>query len=365
MHHKRPFASLLGLLLGLALVTASCGGDGGGDNADAGSGGTAGEDVELEDQLVIAGPGGDLGQAWQQAIAPWAEENGVEVVWVEGLGTDNAARVVATKNNPEIDLVSAALDSHYASAGQDVWAPIDPDVLTNLDNVPAAQVVDDDSAISVVTDGVGIWWNAEELESNGLTPPETWDDFWSLLEEPELQDHVVLPAVDNGYMRAFVATQLDDPADPAPVFERLADVDDAIYEYARTPANMHDLAASGQAWLGITGFTRIVAMQQADIPVDYTMPDPSPVVPHSWSFVNGAPHPNAAQALLNFLLSDEGQAAAAQTGLSPLKPGLGLDGVMTDDELDRLGTWDYQGVQEEAESWRTQFAEIVGEPSGS
>jgi spermidine/putrescine-binding protein len=365
VHHNKPFRSLLGLLFILVIIATSCGGDDEADSGPSDAGGTSGGSVELEDQVVIAGPGGELGQAWKEALAPWADENGVEVMWVEGLGSDNAARVVATKNNPEIDLLSAALDSHYSAVGQDVFAPIDPEILTNLDNVPAAEVVDDNSAISVVTDGVGIWWNADEFESNGLTPPETWDDFWDLLEEPDLQDHVVLPAVDNGYMRAFVATQIDDPADPSPMFERLADVDDWIYEYARTPAAMHDLAVSGQAWLGITGFTRIVAMRAVDLPVDYVMPEPSPVVPHSWSFVKGAPHPNAAQALLNYLLSDEGQEAAAQTGLSPLKPGLGLDGVMSEEELSRLGSWDYQTVQEEAESWRTMFAEIVREPSGS
>lgn len=356
------------------LVLAACGDDSddaGGDTSGGGAttqaqseGEEAGEPepVELEDTVVVAGSGGDLGQSYIAALTPWAEENGVRIQWVEGLATDHVGRLVAQKNNPEIDLYQAELVSHFAAARQDVFEAFDPDLVPNLASFPELAVAEDGAAVNHIVEVVGAWWNTDRLTEAGLEPPATWDDFWALLEEPALQGRVVMPAIDNGYMRSWIAFQLDDAADPTPIYERLAAVDGSILEYARTPAAMHDLAVSGQAWLGVNGFTRILDMVEANIGVDYTIPNPAPLVPMSWSLVRDAPNPNAAQSLINYVLSPEGQRAIAEaTGLSPMLPDVEVAGdqFLSAEDIENAVPWDYATVEENLETWRTQFASTV------
>lgn len=375
MAHLRASAWSVAIAAGLAFLLTACGGESASEQptetttaaepgapTDATAAPTA-PDVELEDTVVVAGSGGDLGAAYQAAFEAFTEETGVTIQWVEGLASDHIGRLVAQSNSPEIDLFQGELVSHFAAAQQGVWASMDPALVPNLANLPDELKLPDGTAVMPVIDTVGLWWNADKFEENGLTPPESWDDFWALLDEPALEGHVVLPAIDNGYMRSFVAYQLDDASDPTPVYERLAEYDSVIYEYPRAPAAMFDLAVSEQAWLGVNGLSRMLDMVDANIGVEYYLPDPSPVTPLSWSFVKNAPHPNAAQALVNWILSEEGLATVAEnTGYAPALPVEVPGGSsMTEEELGRLTGWDYEGVQQNLEKWRTLFAEIVRE----
>jgi putative spermidine/putrescine transport system substrate-binding protein len=354
----------------VAVLAVAAGACGGGDDDAASSATTrSGEGaassattLPLEKTVVIAGSGGELGQAYQRAFKPWADANGVTINWVEGLATDHVGRLVAQKNNPEFDLFQGELVSHFSAGQQGVFQPLDTSVVTNLKDWPDKGQLPDKSAVVHLVDTVGAWWNQKKFDENNLTPPKTWDDFWALLEEPEMKGHFVFPSIDNGYMRAWVALQLEDVADPTPVFQRLSTIDKAVLDYPQTPAQMHDLAVSGRAWLGVNGFTRIQDMVDANVGVAYTIPDPSPVVPVSWSFVKGAPHPNAAQSLVEYILSEEGQKRMAEeTGLSPMRPGVHIEGkgYMSEAELARVKAWDYKALQQNLEAWRTKFAQLV------
>jgi ABC-type Fe3+ transport system substrate-binding protein len=186
----------------------------------------------------------------------------------------------------------------------------------------------------------------------------------------KIKGHVVFPHLDNGYMRSYVAVrakQLNASVqDPKPVFQELQKASSMILEFPRTPAQMSDLFANGQAWVGVNGVSRIKQMQDAKLPVEMVAPPETPITPVSWSYVAGAPHPNAAQALMNWLLSLEGQAAVATTThYSPFDPNAKVPpevagSLLTPDELKRVTAWDYQTVQQSLQIWRDGWAEIVG-----
>lgn len=322
-------------------------------------------EVQLESQLVIAGVGGATGEAFQAGLAEFTAETGVEIIWVEGLGSDHVGRLVAQKNSPEIDLLQGDMRSHYAALPQGIWAEIDGDRLSNLADFPAEYAHLKDGAIAPFYDYVGIWYNEARLAENGLEAPDTWDDFFDLLAEPALANHAIMPSIDNGYLLFWLASLSDDASDPSDALKRLAAVDSAVYEFARTPATMFDLAMSGQGWIGINGGSRILDMSAADPDIKLVVPVDAPVGPRSWSLVQDGPNPNAAYALLDWLMTPEGQQAlATRTGENPILSGIDLSAsdksFISDEQAKRIVSWDYRALAENGDTYRQLFTEIVG-----
>jgi putative spermidine/putrescine transport system substrate-binding protein len=316
-------------------------------------------DVQLEERVVIAGSGGAFMEGFLRVLEPWAQEHGVQIDWVEGLATEHTGRIVAQQGSPEIDLFQGELVSHFAAAGQDVFAPYDPMIVTNLETWPEEFRLADGTAVNITVDAVGIMYNEERFQEEGIEPPQTWEDFDALLDDERLRGRFAFPHIDNGYMRGYVATQLErmghDSADPTPVFERLAERSDWVYEFPGPPAGLADLYTAGQVWIAVNGQSRIV-----ELPAVIVLPPDTPITPHSWSLVKNGPNPNAAQSLVNFLLSEEGQRRLfTESQFSPAQPppDVGDDPrKLSAEDIDRLFIWDYATVQQSLEGWRDAWA---------
>lgn len=353
----RWLATLKVTLLSVGVVASTaCG-----SNGDGGSGPNG-----YEDSVVIRGSGGNYGENFKKALAVWGEENGVSIVWQGALVSENLGRLAAEKNSPQTDLFEADPISIYAGAEQDLFVPLDPAVLENLDTFPPTAVLPGGLAVLPVADAVVIWYHREKMEAAGVTPPSTWEDFQSALTDQRLSERVSLPHIDQGYMRAFIGRFAADPADPTPLLRELADGADQIYDYPATPAAMFDEVTSGQVWLGITGWSRAVDMLNANIGIEVAVPEGSPDASVGFSLVKGAPHPKAAQALLDWLLSDAGQTELAKnTGLSPRTPGAEVDpslhkNFLTQDQLKNISPWDYESAQKNVDAWRKLWAQYIG-----
>ena len=321
--------------------------------------------TDLEDVVVVAGSGGGLGEAYRAAFATFTDKTGVDIQWIDGLATDHLGRLSAQKNNPEVDLFQGELVSHYAGAGQGLWQPLDPERVPNVEFLPDEAKLDDLTAVLPVLDAVAFEYNTDMVDADGV--PTT---LQGLFENEELKGKIALPHIDNGYMRAYLAVLNDQlggsPEDPTPALEYLNEHKDWILEYPRTPAQMSDLFTTGQIAFAVNGFSRIQELKGTGFPVELATPDALPITPLSWSFVADAPHPNAAQALVDWLASAEGQAlVAGSTKYSPVRPGVEVPAdaaasTMSPEQLELLTPWDYQTVQESLDTWRLKWAELIG-----
>ncbi|MEQ1649007.1 MAG: substrate-binding domain-containing protein [Hyphomicrobiaceae bacterium] len=84
---------------------------------------------------------------------------------------------------------------------------------------------------------------------------------------------------------------------------------------------MLDQVIGGQYHLAVVAFTHHVAASAAKrAPVKFITMDPLLGMPHFVNLVRNAPHPNAAKLLIDFLMSEDGQAVLREAGYIPTHP---------------------------------------------
>ena len=117
-------------------------------------------------------------------------------------------------------------------------------------------------------------------------------------------------------------------------------------------ANVADAVTQGEFAAGFVNHYYFVPKKRAGAPVDLIYPDEAPggigtmVIPLTVAALKSAPHPNAARAFIDFVLSPEGAAPMmTQEGEFPLRSGIplgdhGADGVRTIDKIRRPAPFD-------------------------
>ncbi|MFC0533408.1 extracellular solute-binding protein [Phytohabitans kaempferiae] len=358
---RRYALRLTGLAVVAALTVVAGTGCGGSDPDPAPGAG------ELEDRLVIMGPGGDLGANYQKAFRQFADSSGVRIQYVEGVTTANLAKIVGQKANPQADILLGTMETYFAGQAQGLWAAVDKDVVTNLNRVPEWARVPGDAAVTPLLNVPVLFYNKEKYAAAGLAPPS---DYQDLFIDEKLRGHVAIPDVDNGYTKAYLAMRSQrlagSTADPTPAIEELlAKGKDWFYQFPHTPAQMGQLVASGQVWIGLDGATRVNDMRKQGMPVEWVVPSELAGIPLPWSAIKNGPHPNAAQAFLNWAVSPEGQ-EQLQTNTrinatTEVPPSAELQGqLLTPEDLKKVVKFDEETMVASSAAWKAAWGKLVG-----
>ncbi len=148
-------------------------------------------------------------------------------------------------------------------------------------------------------------YNTEKVPADQV--PKSWDD----LVNPRWQGRMALDGRGT-FLAAFIAApEAGGAAKGLDLARKLADLK-PIYQASFT--QIEPIVISGQALLGNDSLSSTLAAHKKGAPIDVVPLSPV-YVQRSPAYVpNGAPHPNAAQLLITWLASPEGQAAAATTG---------------------------------------------------
>ena len=92
-----------------------------------------------------------------------------------------------------------------------------------------------------------------------------------------------------------------------------------------TPAELDNLVTQGTAWVTVTGSSRSFPLKNRGAPIELAYPKEGAIaLAVVLDVIKNAPHPNAAQALVNHLLSDDSQAILAKEGFGPLNKNVKL-----------------------------------------
>lgn len=293
-------AGLTACLAIATLLLASCGPA----NSQADPSSTA-----LEDQVVIAAPGGTYQDGLTSCTyKKFQEKTGVKVVHQAGVNADNLAKVRAQKKRPAIDVVQGTQALHDQGVTEDLFAVLDPKAVPNRARVAADLHPADDLGVTATGLVAGLEYNTEVFEEKGWDPPTSWKDLW----DPKYKGHVALPTITAQYMQAFVAliAQLEggDESDLDPGFAKLAKLRSQLYGVLGSPAQLDEAFQQGDVWLSVNNGARVLELKQADAPAEFVRPSEGTIfIPVIFDVVKDSPHPNAAQSLVDFLLSDDAQ----------------------------------------------------------
>ena len=256
--------------------------------------------------LVVATFGGALGATLKAVYEPFEKQYNVTLHWVPGNSSDeNVARVAATRQRPEFDLVFGDLMSHYTGTAQGLWEKIDDSIVTRYkDQAPKARVPGDD----VLNYGfwlTGLFYEDKEFAKRGWKPPTRWDDMF----RPEFYGKVALlhPNVSYG-LHAVLMLGGGDPAKIGDGIAKLAAHKGCIPVLDPTTAGLDQKIELGDYLIGAHGNIRVIPLIEKGTPVKFIIPDDGTIVGASTvSAVKNSAHPRETQEFLNWILRPEVQ----------------------------------------------------------
>ena len=263
--------------------------------------------------LTVASFGGAIDATVRKAMSGFEEKFGVQVKYVPGTSSENAAKVIASKGHPELDIVMLDDVTYEAASSAGVLAKFDPKIVTNLANLrPQARFPNMDG-LPIGFNFTGIFYNNVEFEKRGWAAPRTWDDLF----RPEFCHHIGFP--DTGVSYFFNMTAMLAGGD-------VSKMQDGINKFLKlkgcfatlepSSAKLEEKIQLGEYLIGVHGLVRVMPLGRAGVPVRFVIPDgPTPLTSTTASPVLNSPNEKLAQEFCNWIISVQAQKILMQEAL--------------------------------------------------
>ena len=276
----------------------------------------------MESDLVIGFAGGDTQHVFERSFFPdFAARTGIKAHYLPGQPADIVARVQAQKSQPQIDLVFLTGAITYFTIDQGLLGPIDRTRLPNL------QLIDQrlDSEPAIIPIGAtadALVYNKDIIARNNWPAPSDWLDMWN----PNFKGHVGISSINTtGSIAVLVqiAKELTgDDKNLDAAFAKYRALRPSVLDFFPSAGAWETAMQQGALWIGTNSATRAMQLTAAGYPIGTTFPASGiPGFILTAGIVKNAPHPNAAHAWINYMLSTEIQQRFAELiGYIPINP---------------------------------------------
>ena len=274
----------------------------------------------LEDELIFACNGGILEDLFRAAGDSFTKATGVKVTYVIGTQMSHLAKIQVSKSSPDTDVVFSSGLSHAIGKGQDLFEKLDPALVTNAkDLYPNAVDPDDVGAMGSLT-SIGMGYNTEKLNEIGMGTPTSWNDLW----DPRLKGRVALCSFNVTWTQDFLVliAKMNGGSEDniQPGFDKIRELKEMgnLAYIPSTPAEMENLLTQNLAWANATASIRAYGLGDQGYPFTFLYPEEGASLYANWfDIIKGAPHPKAAQAFVNHMLTPEAQLIMARGWYGP------------------------------------------------
>lgn len=240
---------------------------------------------------------------------------------VQNKSTSSGVKYVdETKSNNQVDLFwASAPDAFEVLKGRNLLSKFTPSVTGLPDKVGSYPVNDPDAYyFGFAASGYGIMSNDRYLEANNLTKPVEWSD----LTRPEYYDHIAIAAPSrSGTTHLTIETILQGEGwDQG--WTTLKSIGGNLQQVTERSFGVPDAVNSGQTGIGIVIDFFAFSAQASGFPVSFSYPSVTTVVPANIGIVANAPNQAGAEAFINYLLSEKGQAVLLEPAIRrlPINP---------------------------------------------
>ncbi len=227
-----------------------------------------------------------------------------------------------TKANNQVDLFwASAPDAFENLKGRNLLAKFTPSV-TGLPEKVGSYPVNDPQGyyFGFAASGYGIMSNDRYLEANNLPQPREWGD----LLKAEYHDHIAIAAPSrSGTTHLTIETILQGEG-----WEKgwatLTGIGGNLQQVTERSFGVPDAVNSGQTGIGIVIDFFAFSAQASGFPVSFSYPSVTTVVPANVGIIANAPNQKGAEAFVNYLLSETGQAVLLEPAIRrlPINPAL-------------------------------------------
>jgi mannopine transport system substrate-binding protein len=263
------------------------------------------QDAKLEDSVVIVTTGGAFEKALKEHFYDsFTAKTGVRVVRVSATPGEQIAKIKAMSQTGRIewDIVSVPADIEGAVA------PFLQDIDCAAFKELAAQAVPDACGQKTLLRSIGgalLAYNPSAMPVG--KKPESWVDFWDVKNFPGPR---ALPNFGQPH-QVLMAALLADGVEPAKLFpldldrafRKLDEIKPHVRVWWKTGDQSTQAFRSGEVVMGMIWSGRAFALKSEGVPIATTW-NGAPKDLAYWSILQKAPHPKAANAFLEFFISN-------------------------------------------------------------
>lgn len=258
-----------------------------------------------EKTLVIASFGGQLDEAFKAALRPWAEQNKISIRMVPGTATENAAKIIATKNNPEFDLVLLENMSYDLVSRQGLLAQFQPRDLSNFTDLASQARLKGWDGLPVGFYFTGIYYNPEEFKKRNWAVPVSWSDLF----RPEFCNHigVMHPNVSYG-LHTVLMLAGGKPEKMPEGIAAFGKLKGCIATLEPSSSKLEEKMQMGEYLLGTHGTIRAVPLINTGYPIRFVIPKEGSILAFSAVVApKNSPRPQLAKDAMNWLIGPQAQ----------------------------------------------------------
>lgn len=274
------------------------------------------------------------------------------------------ATAIAQKDRPQVDVVMCDFAGWLDGLKQGVFAPIDARQVPNLARVHDIARVKDkgvEKGVFTYADVVGLIYQPAVFKKNGWAPPTGWKD----LLRPELKGKIVIPPVSNTYglyaLIELARMNGGGERNIEPGFAAMKRLAPSVVDWTTTFAKIGGLMQSETVAVAVFGNASGWEIKKRGVPAEVVIPAPAYMSPTVAGVMQGAPNPEGARVLLNWLIGEKVlQYRAERFGQTPMNRDVKLSGeaaerVVSGKDFDRLAVIDYEYVATQRSAWNARF----------
>lgn len=238
-----------------------------------------------------------------------AENPHVSIELLEGTNAETYPRIKAslemTPDQPLVNFGFFNVDATTKGTVDEVWLPLDPAKVPNLDNILDAYRRPDDIGVFWGLSGVGLVYHKELVDP----PPTSWHDLW----DPKFAGKVAFWDAPAWSFNGLVATARlngggEDNIEPGMQIYAEAARNGHIHSLYNANDQLRQLMVAGEVLISVF-FKGIMAPWEAEgAPIGYVVPEEGQIAfPLGFQMVRGSTEPqqDVAQDMINLMLERE------------------------------------------------------------
>ncbi len=265
--------------------------------------------------LYVGMNGGTMQKMYEEYVfPPFEKANDVKIMVIPGTSTDVLAKVRASKENPDMNLMFLDDGLMYRAIKMGLCDPMQLDAEIDKQLYPSAHV-DKNMATAVSVGLVGLGYNTKMFKENGWAAPTSWND----LADPKYKGKLVfqsIPASTFGMHSFLMFNKLHggsvDNVDPG--FKAWPEtVAPNVKVYIDSSSKLSEMVQTNEAGLFPITPTLAAAMKSKGISVEYANPkEGSVTLLYDQCVVKNSKNRELTQKLANWILSEKAQELALE-----------------------------------------------------
>jgi putative spermidine/putrescine transport system substrate-binding protein len=241
---------------------------------------------------------------------PFEKKYGAKIVYDTGNNADRLAKLIARKDNPNIDVVAFSTEFLLRAVQAGVIQPYDPAKLKNLDQLYdwAKDPLGNRMGVGYTISGYTLFYRSDKVKE----PITSWKDLW----RPELKGYISLPDITttNGPATIVLIAKAygGDLNNDQIAWDKLAELKPSLVTAYKNSAELITLVQQDEVW--VSGYSKFAwgNLLNTKKPLQSVVPKEGIVgFINTLSVVKGTPNADLAHAYIDFMISQEVQLAEA------------------------------------------------------